>query len=60
MELELHWADYAVFRALLLVSLIVGMSLSISAMAKDMKSRNSNKVFSLGIKIASRVLIVIY
>ena len=35
-------------------------TLSISAMAKDMKSRNSNKVFSLGIKIASRVLIVIY
>ena len=27
MELELHWADYAVFGALLVVSLVVGMSL---------------------------------
>ena len=62
MELELHWADYAVFGALLVVSLIVGMSfrLKLLAMLKDMKLRNSNKDFSLGIKIASRVLIVIY
>ena len=62
MELELHWADYAVFGALLVVSLIVGMSLRLKllAMLKDMKSWNSNKDFSLGIKIASRVLIVIY
>ena len=38
MELELHWADYAVFGALLVVSLLVGMSLILIVLTENMKS----------------------